>query len=366
MVDSSKLIVKIQTPKSKAVYSKYLPQINMKKSVIQTVNYILFFLIGVGLLYFAFRNQDLNSILNALKSANFWWAIPVFVAWYLGMLARALRWKMVIETLGYKPSLGNTFNTMMFGYLVNYAVPRLGEVTRCMSLKKKEDIPPATLFGTVMVERVVDLLMLFLCVVLAFVLEFNAISGFLSQSVFVPLGAWASEKIFGNTKVLVIIGLAVVGLIYYLVTLGKKADTTEKIDKIDGMVNEVWSGLGTIAKLKNYGLFSFYSIAIWISYFLTSYLWFKAFDELTTISVSTTIVVMAMGALGRSLPIQGGGMGAYHYMISQSLLLFGVSETLGYAYAIINHGVSSVYYLGVGAICWLVLLFTKDKSETYI
>jgi hypothetical protein len=338
----------------------------MKKSVIQIVNYIVFFVIGLVFLYFAFRNQDFNSIINALKNANFWLAIPVFIAWWLGMLARALRWKMVIETLGYRPSLKNTFNTMMFGYLVNYAVPRLGEITRCVSLKKKEDIPPTTLFGTVMVERVADLVMLFLCFVFAIALEYNKISGFLSEKVFTPLFNWADEKIFSNTKVLIIIAAAIVGIIYYLFTLSKKTESTEKVDKIDGMVNEVWDGLATFLKLPKPSLFIFYSIAIWISYFLTSYLWFLAFEELSNTSISIVFVVMVMGALGRSLPIQGGGMGAYHYMISNSLALFGISSTLGYAYAIINHGISSLYYVGVGAVSWIWLFFTKDKSEGYI
>lgn len=338
----------------------------MKKNVIQTINYILFFIIGVGLLYFAFRNQDFDAIILSLKSANLWWTIPVFIVWLLGILARSLRWKLVIEGLDYKPALTNTFNTMNFGYLVNYAVPRLGEITRCMSLKKKENIPAATLFGTVMVERVADLIMLFVCVVMAFLLEFNTISGFLSKSVFMPISGWVTEKIFGNTKMLVVIALAIVGLIYYFFTQSKNKESTDKLDKIDSMVNDVWSGLGSFAKIKNYGLFVFYSMAIWISYFFTSYFWFKAFDSLSMVSIPVVFVVMVMGALGRSLPIQGGGMGAYHYMICQSLLLFGISESLGYAYAILNHGVSSIFYIALGAICWLILLFTKDKSEGYI
>jgi uncharacterized protein (TIRG00374 family) len=344
----------------------------MKKSVIQTLNYILFFAIGAGLLYLAFRNQNFDEILKSIKSANLWWAIPVFIAWIIGLLIRALRWKMVIETLDYKPSLANTFNTMMFGYLVNYAVPRLGEITRCMSMKKKENIPPVTLFGTVMVERVVDLIMLAIVVIMALVLEFNTISGFFSTSVFGPLYQWANDKIFSNTKLLIAIIAGISFLIYYLLKANKSAkkevdeEGEKKEDKLDNLVNEVWVGLAAISKLKNYPLFIFYSLAIWVSYFLTSYLWFKAFAGTSEVTLATAFVVMVMGALGRSLPIQGGGMGAYHYMVSQSLLLFGIGETLGYAYAIVNHGSSSIFSLVIGAISWLILLFTEDKSEQYI
>ncbi|MDX2196532.1 MAG: lysylphosphatidylglycerol synthase transmembrane domain-containing protein [Cytophagales bacterium] len=332
----------------------------------QMANYVFFFIVGMFLLYLAFKGQDMNALANAFAEANYYYLIPLLAATILNHVIRALRWQMLMKPLGHSPSFVNTFTTMMFGYFVNYGIPRVGELVRCWALQKKEKVPATASFGTVMVERLVDLLVLAMLVSLVFVLRYTQISDFFTVHIFSPLYIWANDKFMNNNKLIfIILGLAAL-LVYWLYEKSKKVVTEDKISKLDQMINEVWDGLNAFLKLKNYTLFIIYTLLIWVGYFLTTYFWVLAFEQTANFDFMTVTTIMVVGTLGRSLPIQGGGMGSYHFFIAKILLVFGVNETVGNAFAILNHGAQAIFQIVFGILCGVYIFYGKstetDKS----
>ncbi len=335
-----------------------------KTKNIQYIRNIIFLVIGFGIIYMVFKNQNFDDIWKVLKTANLWWIVPVFFALICGSILRTLRWQLILASLNYSSSFFNLFNSLMFGYFVNLGIPRLGEFSRCFSLKKKENIPVATAFGTVMVERMADMLFLVITVCIAFYLEYATISQFFKENIFAPLWGLVQKNILDKP---IVLGLIVFGIGYLFYYLYKNTSTNESQPqtKLDNMTNEVWDGLMSFTKINNYPLFIAYSLFIWIMYGITSYFWLLAFAETKVLALGVVFVIFVVSNIGKSVPVQGGGMGAYHYLVSAALLLFGIANPVGYAYAIINHGSVTLYNIILGIYSWAALTLSKDKSEEY-
>lgn len=338
-----------------------------KNKTLQALRNILFLAIGIGIIYMIVSKQNFEEIWTALKQANLWWCLHVFVCSLIGSVFRTLRWKLILEPMGYNPSFANLFNPLMFGYMVNLGVPRLGEFTRCISLKKKEDIPVSSSFGTVMVERLVDMIFLVITTAIAFYLEYDRISTFFKENIFKPLWGIVQKNILDKPIVLAII-VGLIGYFFYWIYKNSgdgNPNSSEPETKLDTMTNEVWAGLMSVFKIKKVPQFAFYSVMIWLMYCLNSIFWLYAFKETAVLGIGVGFVMFVVGTMGRSVPIQGGGMGAYHYLVSEALLLFGIANPIGFAYAILNHGSSVIYNIIMGIYAWIALLITKDKSEEY-
>lgn len=338
-------------------------QINTKSKPFQIGINILLFGAGVFLLYLAFRKQNINEIFNAIANANLWMVIPVLVASVAGLAFRALRWKLIMEPLDIKPSFVNSFSSMMVGYAVNYAVPRVGEISRCVALGKKENKPATSLFGTVMAERLADLAMLGIVISLTFFVNFDSIQYFFAENIFGPIGTFFKEKFFKNEimTAITLTGLALIGYLLFSYLKKNTQQTDEKLSDLDKMVDETWNGLTAFIQMKKWGLFIVYTLIIWVANFFTSYLWLLSFEETKTFPLAAGITIYAISTVARSVPIQGGAMGAYHYLVTQGLATFGVGAVVGNAYAIVNHGSQMVLQLSLGAVCGLYLLLTKNK-----
>src|ERR1039458_2379633 len=136
----------------------------------------------MGLMYLAFHGNDLKKMIRDIESANYYWVLLSLFVSILAYLSRAMRWNMLIETLGYQPKIRNTYWALLFGYFANLAIPRLGEVSRCGALSRKEKIPFNELLGTVVIERVVDVLTLMVSLILVAVLEFGMMKSFASKA----------------------------------------------------------------------------------------------------------------------------------------------------------------------------------------
>jgi uncharacterized protein (TIRG00374 family) len=159
----------------------------LKRSPIQILKYLFFISLGLVLLYFAFRNIDFNRVKSGLLEANYYWIILSFVFSILAFISRARRWILLINPLGFNPSLKNSFLAMMTGYLANIAFPRLGEVTKCVALGKKEDIPVDKLVGTVIIERTIDFLTLLVIMVIMLFISSDSIGSFLNNNIVYPI-----------------------------------------------------------------------------------------------------------------------------------------------------------------------------------
>lgn len=319
-----------------------------------------FAVLAIVSLYYAFADKDLNELWQQLKTANYFWVLPVIGSALLGSTARALRWRLLIEAGGNTASFGQAFHALMYGYFVNIGTPRLGEFTRCLSLEQTAQVPFAKSFGTVFIERAVDLVCLLLVLLAAFALQADFLGDFFYNNLYLPI----NNKTGGRATIIVIAGLVLAGIGLLLVFLFlKRMNKAQKTNKLLHFIKSVLEGIVSIFRLRHKGLFLLYTLAIWFSYFLTSYLWFFAFEATENLTVAAAFTVMGVGAIAKSTPIQGGGLGAYHFLVGKLLLLYQLTGIGAMAYATLNHGTQLVYnvVMGVIAAAWLL---TRKPTKT--
>lgn len=320
---------------------------------------IAFAVLAILSLYYAFKDKNLDELATALKTANYIWVVPVILSGLLGSLARALRWRLLLKASGYETTRPQTFFTLMYGYFVNIGTPRLGEFARCAALQETAKVPFAKSFGTVFIERSIDLVCLFLVLFLAFSLQTEFLGDFFTNNIYNPINSKTGG--YANTIFIVALISGVVGLITFFL-LVKWLNKNKPTNKLILFIKELIEGITSIFRLKQKTLFLLYTTLIWFSYFLTSYLWFFAFEATENLTVAAAFTVMAVGAIAKSLPIQGGGLGAYHFLVGQLLLLYQLNGVNALAYATLNHGTQLVYNIVLGIIAVIWLLTAKRKT----
>ena len=333
----------------------------MNTKIITIVKYLILLLVTGALLLFAFRGMNVNRILHEILHANMFWVALSGLISVIAFVVRAHRWNLLIQPLGYFPSLKNTTCSLMVGYFANLAFPRLGEVSRCGALGKAESIPFNKLLGTVIVERVIDVLSLLICLLLVAVIEFKRLGNFFSENIFNPI----IKKIELLTKAPVLLGAIIfffLGLIAALIYFIRKNKIKGKESVISKLVIGFVDGLRSVANLKNPGQFIFHSILIWVLYYLGVYVALYAFTFTTGLGSNAALFLLVAGGIGMSAPVQGG-IGAYHLLVSQGLLLYGVSEQNGLAFATLLHSLQLLLIIIFGIIS-LFVLFTEGKKSS--
>lgn len=332
----------------------------MKKNFKKIINYLLFFGLAILLLYLAFRKVDLDVLMNGFKHANYFWVALSLIVATLANFFRALRWKLLMEPLGSSPLIKNVFGAVLIGYLANFAFPRLGEITKCGTLKKTDNAPFESLIGTVLVERAADLAMLLLCVVLVFIIRLDVFGEFLFHSIFKPLFSNASGFSFSS---LIFIALFII-FIYLLLHLIRKNVFGHKVKaRVKSMYYGIIDGLKSVVKMKKRGLFIFYSFIIWGSYLLMTMLLLFSTQPTSGLGIIDGLFVMVVGSFGMVVPVQGG-FGAFHYITALGLSVFGISQADGLVFATIGHESQSLLLIILGAISMAVLFIKRPKLST--
>lgn len=322
-----------------------------KKQVYQILSNIFFLLTGIVLLYFAFRGQNLAEIYHQLKNVDYVWFLPVLIVSVFGHLIRAQRWRMLMQTMNTNPSLPACYNALMFGYLVNLAVPRLGEVSRCIALKKKEGTSFNKAFGVVITERLIDVFMLILLVGLVLILQYDLVHDFFANYVYQPLWLSINQKISGLSWFIKIVFILITTTGIFMISrfLWLQIKKLVKNRKPGNFIEEIARGMLSIIKLKQKGWFVCYTLLIWLSYYFTTYFWFFALEPTRNLGPSAGLVIGVISNFARTIPIQGGGMGAYHFLVSKALGLYSINALYGNIFALLNHGAQTIYQIVFGA-----------------
>lgn len=329
--------------------------------MIAVLRNLLFLAIGAALLWLTFRNQDFLMVLEKVKLANPWLLLLCAVCSFAALVSRSMRWVQLIEPLGYKPRLITTYHAVMFGYLANMAIPRLGEISRCGALNKSDGVPFEKLIGTVIVERLMDVIMLAVCILLTALLEFDRLGGFLNEHLFNPL----FEKIGNSTVALSIFAVIVIAFVVVIIRILKMENPPAFVAKIKKLMGGIAEGLRSITLIKNKGLFIFHTLFIWTMYFGMSYVCFFALPETAGLGASAALFIMVLGGIGMTAPVQGG-IGAYHLLVSKGLLLYGLTETDGIVYATMSHTVATLLLIILGAISMISLFFFVKNKNTAV
>jgi len=332
----------------------------MNSKLFSFLKYTLLLIIAFALLAFAFRGQDLKKIFQQITNANVFWVSVSALVSSIAFVIRAHRWNLLIEPLGYSPSLKNSTYSLMVGYFANLALPRLGEVSRCGALSKAEQVPFNKLLGTVIIERIVDVLSLLICIVLAAVIEYKRLGVFFSENIFDPVTS-KFQKLTNSplllTAVILIFLILVVGSVYFIKKTKRKGSDSGISKLIRGFID----GLKSISQLKKPGLFIFQSIFIWALYYAGVYIALFAFPFTSDLGAGAALFLLVAGGMGMSAPVQGG-IGAYHLFVSQGLVLYGVFKEDGLAFATMLHGVQMILIIVFGLASFF-LLFSAGKGK---
>jgi uncharacterized protein (TIRG00374 family) len=336
----------------------------LKKTSVQILKVAGFLALGILLLYFAFRGVAWNQLASTLKQVNFWWiALSLFFAG-ISFLIRARRWMLLIAPLGHTPSFKNTYHSLMIGYLSNYALPRLGEVTRCVTLGKREEIPVDSLIGTVIIERVIDLLMLLLIMLALLISWADKFGTFFSQQVWGPLQQKFVE-LFGGTWVFwLILGASVLILVLLIYFFRKRLVRFSLVQKIKEILNGILKGLKTIYRMNHKWEFVLHSLLIWFFYILMTWVVVFSLKELSGLTFIDGMFLLVIGGLGMSAP-GTAGIGAYHWITSRGLMIvYGFSLETGTAYAILAHESNSILTILLGTISYVILMLSRKKDAS--
>jgi uncharacterized protein (TIRG00374 family) len=313
---------------------------NWLKSIVLTA-------VGVALLWLALRNLPLHELGAQLRQANYWLIIPVFVVTLLGYYIRIKRWQLLYRSLQFDVPFKAAWISLCAGYLVSYVVPRGGEITRCLLVKRYKDVPFNQSLASVIIERITDTCCLLLLVLGILIFNVQETSSFFQTNIILPIAERLNIK---GLLLIVLFGLILLGGIYFYIN--KKAND-------DAWTTTFLQALKRLLLLEQKGFYLLYTFLIWVGYFLMTYLWVFAFDESSGLSVAQVFVVMIIGTIGKSVPIQGGGMGAYHYLVAQAFLMFGVGLVTGNALAIIIHGAQTIYTIVTGSTAYLMLMYDE-------
>lgn len=300
-----------------------------------------------------FKNQNIEEIIADIQSANYFFITLSSITVLLAHFIRALRWQLLIETLGEKAKLKYTFYAVMVGYLANLALPRLGEASRCGVLKNKININFTALFGTVITERLVDLLSLILLIFFSVIIEFDLVFKFLKQILYqIPY-----QYIF--------LLLASVCFISYLIIYFFKANKGQVLSrKLIGIYDQFKVGFQSFKYLKNKNLFITYTFTLWFLYILSVYIAFFALKNTNGLGFNAAISVIVFGSLGMIVPVQGG-IGAFHFMVSQALVFYGINKTTGISLATLMHSSQTLLIIVIGFACLFLILAKSKKSMHY-
>ncbi len=341
----------------------------MKKKLIQVFQYILSLSIGIALMMYALQNIDLQDVIDKFKEAQFAWVFIAAGCFILSNLSRAARWKQLATPLGYNPSLYKAFLSVMVGYFVNLVFPRAGEVSRAAVMQKMDGMPATTVFGTIVLERIIDVFMLSSLIGILLLANFDNYGDIFYK--------FFADKVGDPQNLIYLILIALLGLVlmvllFYLIR--KRIQANPIFKKIAGFAGKMLEGLLSIRKVENKFVFVLHTLIIWGMYFIMSYCLFFCFENTSKLSLWVGYESLVMGAIGMAAPVQGG-VGTYHILIGN--LFYGYftemyatiaeAKTQSALMATFMHTSQTLVTIVTGGTCAILsLLVNAPKKETSV
>lgn len=333
----------------------------MKKNVRTILQYLLFLGLGIFFAWLSLKNLDKKSteqIKQALVNARHWLAIPVFGILIGSHLVRALRWRLLIEPLGYTPSNANSFFAVMIGYLVNMGVPRMGEIVKCTVLARYEKIPADKLVGTIILERMIDALTLLLVFGTTLVIQPELYSRIM-DAFFNNDAEKPEKKLFSQLLPFIIIGVVILLTIVWM--LVKKKTVKDLMAIFRKIYRSIIQGITAIRHLKKRKQFIIYTLLLWLFYLAGGYIGFMAFRETEIYGVKEAFTILSAGSIG--MIASPGGIGAYAFLIEKTMQLYGLNAIIAAAFGwILWLAQTSVILIG-GILSFVALPYFNKKHN---
>ncbi len=334
----------------------------MQKKITSLLKYIIFLGLAIFLVWWSVHKMDdknYTEFINSLKTANYYLLIPVFFVLTASHVSRALRWKVLMKSMGYNPRFSNTFCAVMIGYLANFAVPRLGEVLKCTILGKYEKVPPDKLIGTILVERAVDMFSFFIVIIISLLTQAKIVGAY-AKTAFDKY--FLSESITYSIIKIAVVLIVLTGGFFLLQYIFKKYQHIIFIQKIKSIFDGVVEGLLSVKNLKKKWQFILHSIFIWACYVMGTYIGFSAINETAALPFLATFPVLVFATVATI--VTAGGIGLYPILLMEAMKLYDIPESFGTANGWLQWSAQFVIILVVGFICLLLLPYlNKSKNE---
>jgi glycosyltransferase 2 family protein len=333
----------------------------MNKRALNLIQYIVFLGLGIFLVWWSIgkiEHNDWIDIKNAILRVDYGLIVPVVLALLVSHFSRAIRWKILMQPMGYNPSIANTYLAVLVGYLANLAVPRLGEVLKCTFLSKYEKVPADKLVGTIVAERAFDLVCLTIVFAITFFSQIEIIGDYASET----LRKTFTNKSQGLNSTSLLISLAV--LIIFIIAIRwffQKFAHISVVQKIKEIVQNIWHGLTSIRYIRNKGWFIFHTVLIWALYLVSIRMGMYAMKETNVYGIKESFSVLSMGSIGM-IGTQGG-IGLYPILVQKTMMLYGLGENLAKAFGWLLWLVQFFMVLVFGSISLVLLPAINRKKE---
>lgn len=303
------------------------------------------FVLGLGILWWMYRGTNWSDFGHyVLHEMNWWWMLLSLAFGILPQMARAWRWKMALEPLGEHPRCTSCIDAIFMSYAASLVIPRVGEVTRCGTLKTADGVSFTKSLGTVVTERLVDSLLMLLFTGIAFLLQLPMFLRFLKETN-TNIGDLLYR--FTGTGYIVTFICLVAALIACLVAIRRFSFFKKGRD----MLRDMWEGVLSLRKVRNLPLYLFYSVLIWVGYFLHFYIAFFSFDFTAHLSIGAAFLIFCVGTFAVLVPTPNGA-GPWHFAVKTMLVLYGVAETQAIMFALTVHTIQTALVVLLGAFGW--------------
>ena len=316
---------------------------------IKKIFFILFpITLGIFLVWLYIHNfseEKLNKIIYNLKHANYWWILLSLFFGILSHLSRAYRWHFMLDPLGYKPKYANSVMAVLLAYLLNLFIPRSGEVARAATMFKYENIPFEKAFGTIVAERIADIIMLLLILGVVFFYQTDLILSYFS-------GVDPTKKI---------IFLSIGTLFIFIGIKWMKKSKNLFLLKIKNFLVGLIDGITSIAKMKKKWAFLFHTIFIWLMYIAMFWAVTFTIPETSHLTFEAILVGFIAGAIAMS--ITNGGFGAYPVFVASAFVLYGINNESGASFGLLMWTSQTIMVLTFGGLSLLFLPIYNNKEK---
>ena len=348
----------------------------LSKLLKNLLKFIVFVGVGFGILYFVYQRQNaayqqecilkgissedcslISKVYDDFVNSNLYYLFLVIFLFTLSNISRALRWRMMLKPIGINASFFSSFNSIMLGYFANLGLPRVGEFVRAAALAKKENVKFDKVMGTIVLDRIIDVISLLIVFVVTILISSGKLLNFIRDN------GDLSDKMMKiiNNPVYWFFGVSFLILVFFILKSNKFKNSFIGI-KILNFIQGILTGIKSIKSIKKPGIFIFHSIFIWVMYFMMNYVGFLAFEPTSGLGIDAAIVVFTFGSLGMVIP-SPGGMGTYHFLVIEALKLFGISGSNGFSYAnIIFFSIQIFGIIFFGIIALIMLNIGKKKQ----
>ena len=339
---------------------------NKKIALLNVIKYAVSFGFAFAIIYILFQHQNPVKLFEEIRKVKMEWVIlsMVFGAW--AYISRGLRWIVLIDALGYTSSKINSISAVSVGYFTNMFIPRAGEISRCTALNRVEKIPVDKLFGTILIERVIDFIFLIGLIILTFFLKLDDL-----LKIFSTLQAHQTDTDIWNNKILILLGVVAIGIIgFYL--LKKWVKNSVFYEKVISFIEGLKEGFKSIKKMKRKSVFWIHTFSIWIMYFLMTYICFFSMIETSNLNVGDGLFLLVLGGIGMVIPTPGG-IGSYHAIVMIGLAVLGVGFinlnppegeiNPALIFPTVVHVAQTLVAIIMGLASLLILFLTKKKSH---